>query len=145
MRQLSQTVEYALRAMSQLAISAADVTVKAAILSEEADVPQHYLSKIMRKLVEAKLVIATKGPGGGFRLARPREAIRFLDIMSAVEVLLEPDRCAFGWGRCNPLEPCPMHPSFSRLNDEMWKWATTTTLADIRSPSPRRAQKRNNR
>jgi Rrf2 family transcriptional regulator, iron-sulfur cluster assembly transcription factor len=135
--QLSQTAEYALRAMSELALTGPETVVPAASLSKRAAVPQHYLSKIMRKLATAKLVYATKGPGGGFRLARPKKSIRFLDIMAAVGEEPNPDHCAFGWARCNPRAPCPMHPAFSKLNEGTWQWATSTTLADIQ-PSGRR-------
>lgn len=119
--------------MSELALVADDAAVPASALADGAHIPPHYMSKIMRKLVAAKLVTATKGPGGGFRLARRREAIRFLDIISAVGEEPEPDHCVFGWGRCNASVPCPMHASFSKINEQLWRWATETTLADIAS------------
>ncbi len=123
--------------MSELALVADDTVVSASVLAEGAHVPPHYVSKIMRKLAAAKLVTATKGPGGGFRLARRKKSIRFLDIMAAVGEEPKPDHCVFGWGRCNAAVPCSMHASFSKINDQLWRWATETTLADISSPAPR--------
>lgn len=134
----SQTAEYALRAMSELALMDEDTILPASVLAKGAHIPPHYLSKIMRKLVAAKLVIPSKGPGGGFRLARRKESIRFLDIIAAVGEEPQPDHCVFGWGRCNAAAPCPMHPSFSKINEQIWRWATETTLAEIKAPkSPR--------
>lgn len=121
--------------MTQLALASPDAVLPAETLSKQADVPRPYLSKIMRKLVAAKLAVAAKGPGGGFRLARPRGDIRFLDIIAAVGEEPAPDHCVFGWSRCDAKSPCPLHPTFSKLNDEMWSWATDHTLADVR-PGP---------
>ncbi|MCC6808811.1 MAG: Rrf2 family transcriptional regulator [Deltaproteobacteria bacterium] len=128
--------------MSQLASADSNDALPAAALSKQADVPQHYLSKIMRKLVAAKLASATKGPGGGFRIARPPSTIRFLDIMAAVGEEPVPDHCAFGWGRCDFRAPCPMHPAFTKLNEEVWRWATSTTLGEVRSTGALRRRRR---
>ena len=127
----SRTAEYALRAMAELALASDEEAVPAVTLANGGQIPPHYLSKIMRKLVAANLVIATKGPGGGFRLARRRDSIRFLDIVAAVGEQPDPDRCVFGSGRCHPKDPCPLHPAFALLNNELWRWATETTLANI--------------
>ncbi len=128
---LPQTAEYALRAMAQLATLPADVRVRAADLSKMTHIPEHYLSKVMRRLVAAGLLAAEKGHGGGFTLAKPKRSIRFIDILSAVELELEPKRCAFGWGECNARNPCVLHPAFSQLKDAYATWATKTTLADL--------------
>ena len=118
--------------MTQLALTDPPKTVPAAELSKLVDVPQHYLSKIMRKLVAADLAVATKGPGGGFRLSRSPKSIRFADVMDAVDEGPQPDHCAFGWGRCNLRAPCPMHPAFTKLNEGVYRWAVSTTLADVK-------------
>ena len=121
--------------MSELALAPDDTSVSASVLAAGAHIPPHYVSKIMRKLVAAKLVTATKGPGGGFRLARRRASIRFLDIIAAVGEEPQPDHCVFGWGRCNAAASCPMHSSFSKINEQLWRWATETTLAEIGDPA----------
>ena len=66
---LSQTVEYALRAVVQLAaISPAASTT--ADLSEITKVPPAYLVKVLQMLVRAGIVNSQRGASGGVSLAR---------------------------------------------------------------------------
>ncbi len=127
---LSQTSEYALRAMSWLAARSDDSPVRAQDLSHAADIPLGYLQKVLRRLVVAGLLKSTKGRGGGFRLARAPEEVRIYDVLAAVDAAPVGDRCAFGWDRCDPLRPCPLHGTFSALNEALLKWALSRTLAD---------------
>lgn len=131
--ELTQTAEYALRAMAYLATLDDGASVTSGDLYEATRIPPAYLSKIMRRLVLADLVAGRKGHGGGFALARPPEEIRFFDVLAAAGYPLETDRCAFGWGRCNPTKPCPLHASWSQLVEQFNRWASETTLAAARN------------
>ena len=93
---LSKTAEYALRAMSQLALAPADTPVRAVELSRDTVVPLPYLLKIMRQLVAAGLVHSTKGHGGGFRLAKRLDRISYLEILEVAGYGSVPDQCVFG-------------------------------------------------
>jgi Rrf2 family protein len=132
---LSQTAEYAIRAMAHLArVADSEPAVRARDLSRATLVPVHYLSKVMRRLVAAGLLVAQKGHGGGFSLARPAATIRFSDVLAAVDEAPNGDRCAFGWGSCDARTPCPLHPAWSRLNEALIGWAAETTLAHVSPP-----------
>lgn len=128
---LSQTSEYALRAMAWLATAPPDAQVRAKDLSVGTGIPPHYLSKILRRLVLAELLVSQKGHGGGFTLARPPDQVRFLDILAAVDAYPTEERCAFGWGECNEANPCPLHKTWSELQAAIYEWADSTTLASI--------------
>ncbi len=133
---LSQTAEYALRAMAWLAYECPDAPVRAQDLSQGTGIPPHYLSKILRRLVLAGLLESQKGQGGGFSLARPPESICFEDILLAVDSYPVQGRCAFGWGTCGEDNPCPLHASWSRLSDSVHTWAANTTLAAVKPQPP---------
>lgn len=126
---LNQTAEYALRAMAVLAGRWPDGRVTSGELAEGANIPGHYVSKVMRRLVLARLVDAQRGHGGGFRLARSPGRITFMQVLEAVDFQAEEQRCAFGFGRCNPNKPCALHPAWSALNEGFMGWARATTLA----------------
>jgi Rrf2 family protein len=128
---LSQTAEYALRAMARLAMLAPGGALRSHDLSRETDIPSHYLSKVLRKLVVAGLLKSRKGHGGGFMLAKAPQRIRFLDVLEAVEYRPDPNRCAFGWGACSLRHPCPLHTSWSELDGAVRQWATRTTLHSV--------------
>lgn len=128
---IPQTAEYALRALGLMASLGQDVSMRTKDLAERAQIPPHYLSKIMRRLVAAKLLTSEKGHGGGFRFAKPMHRIRFFDILDAVGFEMEPNHCVFGHSRCNPRAPCVLHPMFSELNSAVVEWASRTTLQDV--------------
>lgn len=129
--ELTQTAEYALRAMTYLAALPADRPARAREMTSSTRIPPSYLSKILRRLVEAGLLLSQKGHGGGFQLARRPERIRFVDILDAVDYGTDPNRCAFGWGECAGDHPCPLHDAWSAMKSSFRAWAAETTLADL--------------
>jgi Rrf2 family iron-sulfur cluster assembly transcriptional regulator len=135
---LSQTAEYAFRAMACLAQERPGPALRATDLSALTHVPVHYLSKVLRRLVAAGLLSSQKGHGGGFELSRPATEIRFADVLAAVGEAPAQGRCAFGWGNCDARHPCPLHPAWSALTDSLMKWADTTTLSDVACDGPPR-------
>lgn len=100
---ISQTVEYALRAMGYLAFLR-EKAVNCQTISKATHVPQGYLAKVMRDLVCAHLVRSFRGPHGGFTLARGPETITLLDIVNAVDPIRRI--------QCRPLE----NPLYTRLS-----------------------------
>lgn len=130
---LSQTSEYAIRAVSCIAVQGEKGPVAAKDLSKDISIPSHYLSKVLRRLVKANLLHATKGHNGGFVLARPAQKIKIVDILAAVETHVPAKHCIFGWRMCNSKDPCILHHRWSAVNDAFQTWARTTTLADIKN------------
>ncbi len=86
---LTQTAEYALRAISALAARKGQ-TIPATELAEQADVPPPYLAKIMQQLASTELVTGRRGIGGGYTLSADPEQISALDVILAVGPIREP-------------------------------------------------------
>ena len=128
---LTQTAEYALRAMAYLANLPDGQAIRARDLAVPTAIPPHYLSKLMRHLVVAGLVHSQKGHHGGFMLAHPKEKITLEAVLAAANVSLVADECAFGWKRCNNGHPCPLHNAWKQLRGACIQWAQNTTLADL--------------
>ena len=80
---LSARVDYALRAMSELAAANAPRTVEQ--LSEAQRLPNKYLEAILGELRRTGLLRSQRGPDGGYRLARPAEAISIADVIRALD------------------------------------------------------------
>jgi Rrf2 family protein len=134
---LTQTAEYALRAMATLATLAPGEAMRAVDLAEKTGIPVHYLSKIMRRLVLQRLVTSRKGHGGGFTLGRPPAKITFEEILRVDPYFESTTQCAFGWGNCNKRYPCLLHSTWSQLKEGFQEWASTTTLATVRDGNAR--------
>lgn len=129
---LNQTAHYALRAMTCLVLEEHSNPVNSAELSKRTDVPSHYLSKIMRKLVEAGYIISRKGHGGGFVVAKPLDQIRIIDVLNATGFDQDNQPCVFGWEKCSDAKPCPMHPVWKKLKESFNNWAFNTTMQDVK-------------
>lgn len=82
----SAGVEYGIHCLIFLVGNCGD-TREASVrdLAELQGVPLDYLAKIFTKLAKAKLVVATEGVRGGFKLARPSDEISVLDIVNAID------------------------------------------------------------
>lgn len=141
---LPQTAEYALRALAQMATLPQGRRVRARDLSKMTKIPPQYLSKVLRRLSAGKLLSSEKGHGGGFSIARPLQEIRFIDVLAALDLAPEPNRCVFGRGHCSAHKPCLLHPSFTKLSQAFEQWSIQSTLADLPRPTRRASRARAN-
>ncbi|MBX3462774.1 MAG: Rrf2 family transcriptional regulator [Planctomycetes bacterium] len=139
---LNLTAVYGLRAMATLAGLGPGESLNAAELSARTGVPQQYLSKVMRKLVVARLVRSQRGHGGGFSLQQPKARIRIADVLRAIDLDLGGGSCAFGYAACDPDNPCPLHPLWTRLQAGLDAWTCGSTLADVDPTLPARSRRR---
>ncbi len=106
---LSQTAEYALRAMVSLARSGATGVARTAQdIAGEARVPLDYLSKILNSLGRAGLVHAQRGRNGGFQATRPMTQITVLEVVSAVDPVRRIHSCPLGLQE-HGTNLCPLH------------------------------------
>ncbi|MEO0512069.1 MAG: Rrf2 family transcriptional regulator [Planctomycetota bacterium] len=83
---LSQTAEYALRAVCALA-SRPNELIPTSELAKSADVPPPYLAKVLQQLASAGLIKGRRGVGGGYKLFRDASDITMLDVVNAVSVI----------------------------------------------------------
>ena len=82
---VGRRVDYALRALSYLAAQSPDRIVSRAEIETKQDIPSSYLSKIMKDLVTAGLVLSHPGCQGGFSLAKPARTINVREVYESVE------------------------------------------------------------
>lgn len=86
---LSTKGRYAMVALADLALiearSKGSELVSLAAIAKRQDISLPYLEQLFVKLRRAGLVEAVRGPGGGYKLAKPTSDIRVVDVMEAVE------------------------------------------------------------
>jgi len=82
---LSTKGRYAMVALTDLALQDSAKLVTLGEISERQDISLAYLEQLFVKLRRAKLVESVRGPGGGYRLARPAAEIRVSEILGAVD------------------------------------------------------------
>ncbi|MEX0318362.1 MAG: Rrf2 family transcriptional regulator [Ruegeria sp.] len=82
---LSTKGRYAMVALADIALQPADTLVTLGEISERQDISLPYLEQLFVKLRRAELVSSVRGPGGGYRLARPASEIRVVEVLAAVD------------------------------------------------------------
>lgn len=123
----SKACEYGIRALTYLALHPDERSVVRDI-SDAEDVPHYFLGKILQTLAKHDLVSSTKGPGGGFGLAKPAEEIRLYDIRAAIDGNQDLYDCAVGYEDCTETSPCALHDDFEPLRDRIIAYLKSTTL-----------------
>ena len=104
---ISQTAEYALRAIVLLADNAGE-TKTAKAIAKDTKVPVGYLAKIMHSLAKAGLVTSQRGIYGGFTLNRDPKVLSVYDVVHAVDPINRITECPLGVeGHGSSL--CPLH------------------------------------
>ncbi len=125
---ISQTAEYALRAMVFLAMRAAGSTGQE--IAKATQVPPGYLSKVMQQLARAKLVKSQRGIGGGFILAKEPSQISILDIVNAVDPIEKLTICPLGV-QGHGLNLCPLHKRVSEATAQVEKAFAESLLSEL--------------
>jgi Rrf2 family iron-sulfur cluster assembly transcriptional regulator len=82
---LSTKGRYAMVALADLALQPAGTPVSLGEIARRQDISLPYLEQLFVKLRRAELVDSVRGPGGGYRLARPASDIRIAEVLGAVD------------------------------------------------------------
>ncbi|HJQ17124.1 MAG TPA: Rrf2 family transcriptional regulator [Allosphingosinicella sp.] len=100
---ISQKTRYALRALLYLVERGHGDPVQLAAIAETQQVPRKYLELIMLELKKAGFVTSTRGPSGGYRLARPPSEISFGEVIRSLEgpIALVPCASVNFYARCD--------------------------------------------
>ena len=139
---LSQTAEYALRAVVLLAARPAGATARVGELAEALDIPQNYLSKTLHVLTRAGVLVSARGKGGGFALARPAAGISLLEIVDPFDRLGSKPVCLMGQGECSEAHACAAHHTWKAVSMKVQTFFRHTTLADLAGSTKGTSRKR---
>ncbi len=126
---LSQTAEYAFRAMACLAAKA-DESVTAGALAKQTQVPPDYLAKVLQQLGSAGLIKGRRGVGGGYTLTRPAADIRMIEILNSVNPLQRIKECPLGL-KTHGANLCPLHRTMDKAIASVLEILDDKTLADL--------------
>ncbi|MCX6089463.1 MAG: Rrf2 family transcriptional regulator [Candidatus Atribacteria bacterium] len=89
-----------------------------------------HLAKVMQRLSRTGLVLSTRGPKGGFKLARPAETITLLDIYEAIEGPLLSESCLMKNGKC-PFRTCIFGGVSETMGKIFMDYFSTKTVAHL--------------
>lgn len=132
--ELSTKGRYAVMAMADLAQhGGAGIPVSLADISARQEISQSYLEQLFARLRRAGLVTSMRGPGGGYRLARPMGETLVGDIMRAVEEPLKATRCdaATRQGCLKSGRRCVTHDLWDELSSHIALFLGSVSLEDV--------------
>lgn len=133
---LSNTCKYALRALIYLGkFSEENSRIGIKKISEDLSLSSPFLGKILQNLVKQKLLVSTKGPNGGFGLAKKPTDITLWDIVTKVDGEEFFTNCLISLEPCISHDPnrplCPVHSQYDKLRKEICTFYKDTTLEII--------------
>ena len=127
----SPTCQHALRALIYLAEKNSSRPVLVREIADAAGVPRQSLAKILHALRNKGLVKSTKGPGGGYQLARPGEMMRVVEVIEAVDGHIELRKaCVLGLDECTDYASCALHNVWKAFRENYYSTISSMTLHD---------------
>lgn len=126
---ISQTAEYALRAVACLARRPNEPQTTRDIAGWTR-VPTGYLAKVMQTLVRARLVRSRRGIHGGFLLERTPDRITILDVVDAVDPIQRIRECPLGLEEHGP-NLCSLHRRLDEAMEDIEKTLDGTSIAAV--------------
>jgi Rrf2 family transcriptional regulator, iron-sulfur cluster assembly transcription factor len=128
---LSNTAQYALRAMLYLGERAGAGPIRVDEIADDLGVPRNYLSKILHTLAKEKVLFSLRGPRGGFELARPTASVTLYEVVEPFHDIEARRTCLLGRKECSDINPCVIHEQWKGVATEVARFFRDTTLADV--------------
>jgi Rrf2 family iron-sulfur cluster assembly transcriptional regulator len=127
---LSTKSRFAVTAMIDIALRDNAGPISLADISARHQISVSYLEQLFSKLRQCRLVESTRGPGGGYTLARASETISVADITGAVEA--QPEKLGKG-EKAFPEQ----QGSGESMTQELWATLNTKMVEHMQSISLR--------
>lgn len=135
--QVSRTLDYAVRSLIYMG-ERPDLKFSMKQISESQHIPQNYLAKIMRRLVNRGIVRSKVGPEGGYILRKSPADLSLREVYEAIEGEIRIIDCMDEESMCALYENCAQLPLWDKLKASMIKLLEDTTIGDMVEESPSR-------
>jgi len=121
---------YAVTAMIDLAMNQSVGPVSLKSISDSQGISLSYLEQLFSKMKRNDLVVGSRGPGGGYVLARDTHHISIADIILAVDEPLDITECE-GEENCRDGRRCLSHDLWSDLSDQLHAFLAGIHLGEL--------------
>ncbi len=121
---------YAVTAMLDIALHRQHGPISVVDIAERQGISAAYLEQLLAKLKKAGLLLAVRGPGGGYQVNQALDEISVSHIITAVGDGVDATRC-HGTGDCQDGHMCLTHDLWSDLSGEIDNFLTGISLADL--------------
>ena len=134
MFRISRLTDYGIVVMTHLAARDDDDSRNARELASSAQLPAPVVSKLLKSLTRAGLLVSQRGSKGGYSLARTAEEISVVDMITALEGPVGITECATQLGVCAQESTCHVRDPWQQINGAVTAALESITLADLAKP-----------
>jgi Rrf2 family iron-sulfur cluster assembly transcriptional regulator len=109
-----------------------DQPISLTTISKRQKISLSYLEQIFSRLKKAGIVKSSKGPGGGYILAKNREEITIAEIIKAIGEPIKMTRCNNAKSGCiNNKIKCKTHHLWSGLENKIFDYLNSVSLQSL--------------
>jgi len=132
---LSKLSDYSAVVMAQIARQP-DQPLSAPELAEKVNLPRPTVSKTLKLLHKANLVISRRGVQGGYLLAKAPADIRVSDIIAAIDGPVAMTACSQDHNDCDLAEVCGVADNWQRVSEAIRSLLDSVTLEQLAQREP---------
>jgi FeS assembly SUF system regulator len=133
MLKLGKLADYGTTIMTVLAAHPARL-YSAQELAGRTHVAAPTVSKLLKILTRAGLVESLRGAHGGYKLARPADAITVADVIASIEGPIALTQCSHHKGACVIESFCGVRTNWRLINQTVLRALESVTLAEMAAP-----------
>jgi FeS assembly SUF system regulator len=130
MVRISKLTDYAIVMLSTMAKDKAQVHA-AVEISTATGIALPTVSKILKMLLNGKVLVSTRGAKGGYKLAREPAGITVAAVIAAMEGPIALTECSISLEGCEQAAGCEIRGNWSLINQTIQKALESVTLADM--------------
>jgi FeS assembly SUF system regulator len=130
MLRMSKLTDYGTLVLAQLASGSGGLS-SAGQVADATHIAQPTVSKLLKSLTRAGLVVSGRGAQGGYALSRAPELISAADIIDALEGPVAITECSSSNGSCDIEEFCRVGRAWQRINRSIRHALKDVSLADL--------------
>lgn len=129
MIRISKLADYALQVLQ--VVMASDQCLSANKCAEKTRISVATVSKLLKILLEAKLLVSEKGAKGGYLLSRPPETITLADLVSAIDGPLALTECSKLAYDCPHEKFCGQQENWQTISQIIFNVLSQISLRDM--------------
>jgi FeS assembly SUF system regulator len=133
MLRISKLADYGTVIMAYMAKNV-DELVSARDISENTRLALPTVSKLLKKLSQANLLVSVRGATGGYKLRKDAESITLADVIYALDDTRGLTECSDESSACILQSRCAMQKNWQLVSKAIYAALSSVSLADLQNP-----------
>jgi Rrf2 family protein len=118
---LSTRSRYSARILLELARNSGNTPLQVSEISRRQKIPAKYIEQLIRTLKSNGLISSSRGPKGGYTLAKSAAQIRLGDIVRIFEGQADLVECVGAPDKCDMAGACPVRMAWAQANEALFE------------------------